>query len=51
MRMTNFIQLCRLRGEDDPRLKAWLKKKQTNTEMKNNILQNFKLLLVFMASI
>ena len=39
---SNFIQLCRLRGEDDPRLMAWLKKKTdiyTSAVMHNNILQ------------
>ena len=39
---SNFIQLCRLRGEDDPRLMAWLKKKTdkyTSGEMQNNMLQ------------
>ena len=39
---SNVIQLCRLRGEDDPRLMAWLKKKTdkyTSAEMQNNMLQ------------
>ena len=42
MRMTSFNQLCRLSGEDEPRLMAWLKKKTdkyTSGEMQNNMLQ------------
>ena len=35
---SNFIQLCRLRGEDDPRLMAKTDK-YTSAEMQNNMLQ------------
>ena len=49
---SNFFQLVKLRGEDDPRIESWLEKKTdkyTSSDIQNEILKAVSCFVAFIA--